>query len=384
MEPSKTLDRTASAAPASAEGSDAQCPGKTHLANYTYQELEEATDKFSEQNIVSDKSSLGIVYRGRLPSGDLIAVKKSSIPLFAPSGPQLFSREVQVAKSVLHPNLLPLTGICKLESEWILVYPLGSNLKSRLHKRPEGQPPLDWETRKRIALGLARGLAYLHEKGIVLRDIYTGSIWLDESLEPRIGDYSSAKFMDGVIPEACQPEEGLSAEEPVIKLLDFDDDTSGWQRLGYTDPDCINSGYSWKSDVYSYGVVLLELISAGDPTVVVQHSPSIYKGRVTEGFYIPSYWVKPLEEDAGNLLESKIDSSMINNGGNYSKSEVEGMIKLALICKQLHSPEKRPSMPEVVSILQGNGGSLDMRWEEFLRNFASEEQIAVELNGMEL
>ncbi|KAG6598228.1 Protein NSP-INTERACTING KINASE 3, partial [Cucurbita argyrosperma subsp. sororia] len=144
-----------------------------HLRRYTFKELRAATDHFNSKNILG-RGGFGIVFKGCLNDGTLVAVKR--LKDYNTAGGEIqFQTEVEMISLAVHRNLLRLFGFCSTESERLLVYPFMPNgsVASRLRDHIHGQPALDWAMRKRIALGTARGLVYLHEqcanqKGVML------------------------------------------------------------------------------------------------------------------------------------------------------------------------------------------------------------------------
>ncbi|OWM78914.1 BRASSINOSTEROID INSENSITIVE 1-associated receptor kinase 1-like [Punica granatum] len=346
------------------------------LRRFTYQELEIATGNFSKENVVG-QGGFGTVYKGRLSCGYPVAVK--ILKPVSLQGMAQFRAEVQVGKMVTHRNVVSLIGFCEMTAEsnqLLLVYPFMENgsLSSRLNKHAaESQSPLDWGTRKRIALGVARGLSYLHDHcflRIIHRDIKPSNILLDENLEPRIGDFGLAKFMDHKLQAGLSNQmpdhmagirSGSQIKQHSGELLDNHSERMTNRIVGtygYMAPEYVLEGrYSPKTDVFAYGIMLLELISGC----------SFVKLRLLanseDNVWLPLDWVKQLV-DARNF-DRIIDSIM---RCNYSESEIEKLIKLSVICNQFHSPAKRPNMSEVVGILEGSSDSLDNRWEELQQN----------------
>ncbi|CAE5980924.1 unnamed protein product [Arabidopsis arenosa] len=147
------------------------------LKRFTLRELLVATDNFSNKNVLG-RGGFGKVYKGRLADGNLVAVKRLKEER-TKGGELQFQTEVEMISMAVHRNLLRLRGFCMTPTERLLVYPYMANgsVASCLRERPEGNPPLDWPKRKHIALGSARGLAYLHDhcdQKIIHRDLITG------------------------------------------------------------------------------------------------------------------------------------------------------------------------------------------------------------------
>ncbi|KAF2309484.1 hypothetical protein GH714_003201 [Hevea brasiliensis] len=173
-------------------------PDADQLRRFSLEELQLATDYFSNENFLA-RGGFGKVYRGRLEDGSLVAVKRlENEP--TPGGALQFQTTTEINMAV-HRNILRLRGFCMTASERLLVYPCMTNgsVASHLRERPLSQPALNWPTRKRIALGSARGLSYLHDHcnpKIIHRDVKAANIFLDEEFEAVIGDFGLAILMD--------------------------------------------------------------------------------------------------------------------------------------------------------------------------------------------
>ncbi|KAL8540626.1 hypothetical protein ACS0TY_002032 [Phlomoides rotata] len=214
------------------------------LKKFSLRELHVATDHFSNRNILG-RGGFGKVYKGRLADGTLVAVKRLKEER-SHGGDMQFQTEVEMISMAVHRNLLRLCGFCMTTTERVLVYPYMANgsVASCLRERPEAQPPLDWPKRKRIALGSARGLAYLHDHcdpKIIHRDVKAANILLDEDFEAVVGDFGLAKLMD---------------------YKDTHVTTAVRGTIGHIAPEYLSTGKSSeKTDVFGYGVTLLELIT---------------------------------------------------------------------------------------------------------------------------
>lgn len=271
------------------------------LKRFPLRDLQVATDNFSNKNILG-RGGFGKVYRGRLADGSLVAVKRLKEER-TPGGELQFQTEVEMISMAVHRNLLRLHGFCTTSTERLLVYPymangsvasclrgtvsfsfivnvnhaefkfitLQVNLVSSCHllqctsfltgkgtcimmnsqgnwyvfiERPQSEPPLDWPTRKKVALGSARGLSYLHDgcdPKIIHRDVKAANILLDEEFEAIVGDFGLAKLMD---------------------YKDTHVTTAVRGTIGHIAPEYLSTGKSSeKTDVFGYGIMLLELIT---------------------------------------------------------------------------------------------------------------------------
>ncbi|CAL5377752.1 unnamed protein product [Camellia sinensis] len=303
------------------------------LKRFSLRELQVATDSFSNINILG-RGGFGKVYKGRLANGSLVAVKRLKEEHIQ-GGELQFQTEVEIISMAVHRNLLRLRGFCMTPTERLLVYPFMSNgsVASCLRERPDSQPPLDWPKRKRIALGSARGLAYLHDHcnpKIIHRDVKAANILLDEEFEAVVGDFGLAKLMD---------------------YKDTHVTTAVRGTIGHIAPEYLSTGKSSeKTDVFGYGVMLLELITG-------QRAFDLARLANDDDEVMLLDWVKGILQD--RKVETLVDADM---QGNYAEDEVEQLIQVALLCT-LSSPMERPKMSEVVKMLEGNG--LAERWEEW-------------------
>ncbi|EOA18398.1 hypothetical protein CARUB_v10006936mg [Capsella rubella] len=302
------------------------------LKRFSLRELQVASDNFSNKNILG-RGGFGKVYKGRLADGTLVAVKRLKEER-TQGGELQFQTEVEMISMAVHRNLLRLRGFCMTPTERLLVYPYMANgsVASCLRERPESQPPLDWPKRQRIALGSARGLAYLHDHcdpKIIHRDVKAANILLDEEFEAVVGDFGLAKLMD---------------------YKDTHVTTAVRGTIGHIAPEYLSTGKSSeKTDVFGYGVMLLELITG-------QRAFDLARLANDDDVMLLD-WVKGLLKE--KKLEALVD---VDLQGNYIDEEVEQLIQVALLCTQ-SSPMERPKMSEVVRMLEGDG--LAERWEEW-------------------
>ncbi|XP_011041219.1 PREDICTED: serine/threonine-protein kinase CDL1-like isoform X2 [Populus euphratica] len=212
--------------------------------SFTFRELAAATKNFREVNLIGE-GGFGRVYKGRLETGELVAVKQLNQDGL--QGDQEFIVEVLMLSLLHHSNLVTLIGYCTSGDQRLLVYeymPMGS-LEDHLFDLEPGKEPLSWSTRIKIAVGAARGLEYLHCKAdppVIYRDLKSANILLDNDFNPKLSDFGLAKL-------------GPVGENTHVS-------TRVMGTYGYCAPEYAMSGkLTLKSDIYSFGVVLLELIT---------------------------------------------------------------------------------------------------------------------------
>lgn len=212
--------------------------------SFTFRQLAVATTNFRETNLIGE-GGFGRVYKGRLETGEAVAVKQLNRE--GVQGSKEFLVEVLMLSMLRHPNLVTLYGYCAEGDERLLVYeymPQGS-LEDHLFDLPPHKQPLEWNTRVKIAVGAAKGLTYLHEVAnppVIYRDMKAGNILLDDDFEPKLSDFGLAKL-------------GPVGDKTHVS-------TRVMGTYGYCAPDYAMSGkLTTKSDVYSFGVLLLELLT---------------------------------------------------------------------------------------------------------------------------
>ncbi|TYI01855.1 hypothetical protein ES332_A11G229400v1 [Gossypium tomentosum] len=302
------------------------------LKRFAWRELQLATDNFSEKNILG-QGGFGKVYKGVLSDNTKVAVKRLT-DFESPGGDAAFQREVEMISVAVHRNLLRLIGFCTTPTERLLVYPFMQNLSVayRLRELKPGEPVLAWPTRKRIALGAARGLEYLHEHcnpKIIHRDVKAANVLLDEDFEAVVGDFGLAKLVD-------------------VRRTNVTTQVRG--TMGHIAPEYLSTGKSSeRTDVFGYGIMLLELVTG-------QRAIDFSRLEDEDDVLLLDH-VKKLERE--KMLDAIVDRNL---NKNYIMQEVEAMIQVALLCTQ-SSPEDRPAMSEVVRMLEGEG--LAERWEEW-------------------
>ncbi|XP_074336635.1 proline-rich receptor-like protein kinase PERK9 [Apium graveolens] len=283
---------------------------------YSYEELLDATNGFSEQNLLGE-GGFGRVYKGCLPDGREIAVKQLTIG--GGQGEKEFKAEVEIISRVHHRHLVSLVGYCISVNERMLVYDYVPNNNLYFHLHGKGRPVMEWERRVKVAIGAARGIAYLHEDchpRIIHRDIKSSNILLDNNFESQVSDFGLAKL-------------ALDANTHIT--------TRVMGTFGYMAPEYAASGkLTEKSDVYSFGVVLLELITGRKP---VDTSQPLGDESLVE-------WARPL---LGHALETEdftaLSDPRLEN--NYADIEMFRLVEAAAACVR-HSAAKRPQMGQVV------------------------------------
>ncbi|RDX92923.1 putative LRR receptor-like serine/threonine-protein kinase, partial [Mucuna pruriens] len=286
---------------------------------FSLRQIKAATDNFDPANKIGE-GGFGPVYKGVLSDGAVIAVKQLSSK--SKQGNREFINEIGMISALQHPNLVKLYGCCIEGNQLLLVYEYMENncLARALFGKEHERMQLDWPTRMKICVGIARGLAYLHEESrlkIVHRDIKATNVLLDKNLKAKISDFGLAKLDE---------EENTHISTRIAGTI------------GYMAPEYAMRGYlTDKADVYSFGVVALEIVSGKSNT----------NYRPKEEFVYLLDWAYVLQEQ-GNLLEL-VDPSL---GSKYSSEEAMRMLQLALLCTN-PSPTLRPPMSSVVSMLEG-------------------------------
>nr|XP_043620431.1 G-type lectin S-receptor-like serine/threonine-protein kinase At4g27290 isoform X2 [Erigeron canadensis] len=284
------------------------------LPIFSFSTIEEATSNFSPENKIGE-GGFGVVYKGRLEEGKEIAVKRLS--RYSNQGVDEFKNEVICISKLQHRNLVKLLGCCIQGDEKLLIYEYMPN------KNKTQSMILDWTKRFNIIKGIARGLLYLHQDSrlrIIHRDLKASNVLLDEDLNPKISDFGIARSFGG--------NETQANTERVVGTY------------GYMSPEYALDGiFSTKSDVFSFGVLVLEIVSGkrnrgfvqpGSDNNLIGHTWSLYsEGRSME------------------LIDSNIAESC-------RSSEVLRSIELGLLCVQQNAVD-RPSISNVILMLSGEG-----------------------------
>ncbi|KAI4337015.1 hypothetical protein L6164_015477 [Bauhinia variegata] len=297
----------------------------TGFQRFTYEELKRATGGFNQE---IGRGSGGIVYKGILDDNRVAAIKRLNSD--ANQGEAEFLAEISTIGMLNHMNLIDMWGYCVQGKHRLLVYEymehgsLAENLVSNV---------LDWNKRFNIAVGTAKGLAYLHEECLewVLHcDVKPQNILLDSDFQPKVADFGLSKL--------------LNRDERI---------SSGFSRIrgtrGYMAPEWIyNLRITAKVDVYSYGIVVLEIITGRSPTEI--HSME-NRGDVEHRRLVT--WVREKIKNAPiskYWIEEIVDP---NTECKYDIAQVELLINVALQCAD-DDMDARPSMSEVVEILQSH------------------------------
>nr|VDC59312.1 unnamed protein product [Brassica rapa] len=284
------------------------------VKTFTLSELEKATDNFSAKKVLGE-GGFGRVYQGSMEDGTEVAVKL--LTRDNQNRDREFIAEVEMLSRLHHRNLVKLIGICIEGRTRCLVYELVHNgsIESHLH---EGT--LDWDARLKIALGAARGLAYLHEDSnprVIHRDFKASNVLLEDDFTPKVSDFGLAR-------EATEGSQHVS--------------TRVMGTFGYVAPEYAMTGHLLvKSDVYSYGVVLLELLTGRKPVDMSQ--PSGEENLVT--------WARPLLANREGL-EQLVDPTL---AGTYDFDDMAKVAAIASMCVH-QEVSHRPFMGEVVQALK--------------------------------
>ncbi|XP_020529962.1 probable serine/threonine-protein kinase PIX13 isoform X1 [Amborella trichopoda] len=300
-----------------------------NLKTYTYAELKTATKNFKPDTILGE-GGFGRVFKGWVDEktlapaksglGMIVAVKKLNSESM--QGLKEWQCEVNHLGRLSHPNLVKLLGYCWEEKELLLVYefmPKGS-LENHLFRRGSSNEPLTWSLRLKIAIGAAKGLTFLHnlEKHIIYRDFKAANILLDSNYNAKISDFGLAKF-------------GPLGDDSHVT-------TRVMGTHGYAAPEYVATGHLYvKSDVYTFGVVLLEILTG---------LRALDLNRPTSQINLVD-WAKPLLGDR-RKLEVLMDIRLDNQ---YPIKGALETCKLSLKCLT-PEPRKRPHMKEVLEELQ--------------------------------
>ena len=305
-------------------------------------DLMKATNEFSKSNIIG-MGRMGTMYRAMLPDGYCLMIKRLQ---HSQHLEKEFVSEMNTLGSVKHRNLVGLLGFTVAKKERFLVYKYMENgtLYDKLHPAEPEIRNMDWPLRLRIGIGAARGLAWLHHNcnpRIIHRNISSKCILLDGDFEPKLSDFGLARLMNPIDTHLSTFVNG-----------EFGD-------LGYVAPEYPRTLVATpKGDIYSFGVVLLELVTGEKPTHVV-NAPESFRGSLVE-------WIMQLS--SSSLLQTAIDKSLLGNGFD---SELMQFLRVACNCV-LSTPKERPTMFEVYQLLRAIG-------ERY--HFTTEDEIMLPSNS---
>jgi serine/threonine protein kinase len=286
---------------------------------YTYKELKVASDNFSLANKIGE-GGFGSVYKGVLKGGKLAAIKVLSTE--SKQGVKEFLTEINVISEIQHENLVILYGCCVEGDHRILVYNYLENnsLAQTLLAGGHSNIYFDWQTRCRICIGVARGLAFLHEEvqpHIVHRDIKASNILLDKDLTPKISDFGLAKLIPSYMTHVSTRVAGT---------------------IGYLAPEyAIRGQLTRKADIYSFGVLLVEIVSGRSNTNT--------RLPIADQYILETTWELYERKELVQLVD-------ISLNGGFDAEEACKILKIALLCTQ-DTPKLRPTMSSVVKMLTG-------------------------------
>nr|BAB11487.1 S-receptor kinase [Arabidopsis thaliana] len=302
---------------------------------FEFEELEQATENFKMQ---IGSGGFGSVYKGTLPDETLIAVKK--ITNHGLHGRQEFCTEIAIIGNIRHTNLVKLRGFCARGRQLLLVYEYMNHGSLEKTLFSGNGPVLEWQERFDIALGTARGLAYLHsgcDQKIIHCDVKPENILLHDHFQPKISDFGLSKLLN-------QEESSLF--------------TTMRGTRGYLAPEWItNAAISEKADVYSYGMVLLELVSGRKNCSFRSRSNSVTEDNnqnhssttttSTGLVYFPLYALDMHEQGRYmELADPRLE-------GRVTSQEAEKLVRIALCCVH-EEPALRPTMAAVVGMFEGS------------------------------
>lgn len=286
---------------------------------FSFKELIEATDNFYYNKKLGE-GGFGTVYLGQLSDGSQVAVKR--LKVWSIKAEMEFTVEVEILGQLRHKNLLSLRGYCAEGKERLIVYDYmqNSSLHAHLHGRYPRPSVLDWPKRMNIAIGSAEGLEYLHHANphIIHRDVKSSNVLLDSDFQAQVADFGFAKL----IPD------GATHVTTRVK-----------GTLGYLAPEYAMWGKASEScDLYSFGILLLELVSGKKPT-----DNMVPGARCT----LADWAVRLVSEGRyDEIVDPKLP-------GKYNIEELKRVVHAAVACAHTSSGQ-RPTMHEVVGFLKGD------------------------------
>ncbi|KAL2324652.1 hypothetical protein Fmac_023710 [Flemingia macrophylla] len=288
-----------------------------NLIKMSWEELARATDNFSPHLIVGD-GSFGLVYKARLSTGAVVAVKKLSPDAF--QGFREFTAEMETLSRLRHPNIVKILGYWSSGPERLLVYEFleKGNLDQWLHEPDASRSPLSWETRVHIIRGVAHGLCYLHglDKPVIHRDIKASNILLDSKFQAHIADFGLARRMENTSSHVSTQFAG----------------TIGYMPPEYRDGSNVANT---KVDVYSFGVLMIETASSHRPNLPMK------LGRDDIGMV---QWAR-------KMMDQNAEMEMVDAVANAGREDsVKEYVRIACECTG-ELQKERPEMPQVVKWL---------------------------------
>ncbi|XP_062079097.1 receptor-like protein kinase BRI1-like 3 [Humulus lupulus] len=315
------------------------------LRKLTFAHLLEATNGFSADSLIGS-GGFGEVYKAQLKDGSVVAIKK--LIQVTGQGDREFMAEMETIGKIKHRNLVPLLGYCKIGEERLLVYEYmkWGSLECVLHEQPKGGggglTRLGWAARKKIAIGSARGLAFLHHScipHIIHRDMKSSNVLLDENFEARVSDFGMARLVNA-----------LDTHLSVSTLAG---------TPGYVPPEYYQSfRCTTKGDVYSYGVILLELLSGKRPI-----DPSEFgDDNNLVG------WAKQLHKEKRST--EILDPELLTESSG--ESELCHYLRIAFECLD-DRPLRRPTMIQVMTMFKEL--QVDSESSDILDGFSVKETV---------
>ncbi|KAK8944176.1 putative receptor-like protein kinase [Platanthera zijinensis] len=301
---------------------DAEWPATTELRRYKLEEVEKATKSFSQERLIGS-GAFGNVYRGVI-HGDrrTLAIKRAHSDSYETV--EEFRNEVELLSRIKHKNLVSLVGYCAEAGQRVLLYEYVSNGSLADYITP-GKTPLTWQQRLNIAVGSAKGIAHLHgdvnKPGIIHRDIKPSNIMLDHGFEAKISDFGLVRM-------------GPTGDESHVS-------TQVKGTPGYMDPAyCSTLHLSTSADVYSFGVILLQLVTA---SAAVDHSRDRTKSHISD-------WARA-------SIESGRVEEIVDPGLEFEARGMKTMLRMAQLgirCTAWN-PKERPTMAEAAKELEEEG-----------------------------
>ncbi|KAF3772758.1 putative cysteine-rich receptor-like protein kinase 35 [Nymphaea thermarum] len=299
------------------------------LPQISLRTIEDATDNFSKSNKLGE-GGYGPVYKGKLPNGQEVALKRLS----GRSGQGLkeFKNEVELIVKLQHVNLVRLIACCLEKGEKMLIYEYMPNKSLDFFlKDPESRVLLDWEKRFNIIIGIARGMLYLHQDSrlnVIHRDLKASNVLLDEQLNPKISDFGLARIFSGV--------QGQATTSVIVGTY------------GYMAPEYAMDGvFSTKSDVYSFGILLFEIISGQLNSASMS---AILLGRSL----VEHAWSLWCEEKGTEFVDP-----VLKDAATSTSNQMLRCLHIGFLCIQ-EDPATRPTMSTVVLMLGNDSVDLPL------------------------